>query len=100
MANGDEVVTVNAGTATPYMPPSVIVQALATIFAGLTSPTFQGIVLVPTPTVDGAAANKAYVDNATATTGQYRDLGLGNTFPTTGPGGTPLQYGDKYSYHT
>lgn len=93
-----EFVIVDGTTATPFQLPAVVLTALETVLAPLASPTFTGIVTVPTPTAAGAAATKAYVDASSAGSGIYRDLGAGNAFPTTGPGGTPLQTNDAFDY--
>lgn len=93
-----EVVTVDGTTATPYLLPPVVLTALQTVLASLTSPAFTGTVTVPTPIAAGAAATKDYVDKSAASSGLYRDLGAGNAFPTAGPGGTPLQTNDAYDY--
>lgn len=99
-----EVVTVDGTTATPYLLPPVVLTALQTVLASLTSPTFAGTVTLPAtaPTAATQAASKSYVDAqvaaGVASGGGYRDLGAGNAFPTTGPGGTPLQLNDAFDY--
>ncbi|MGV9001361.1 MAG: hypothetical protein ACOH18_00170 [Candidatus Saccharimonadaceae bacterium] len=47
-------------------PVSTATQTALNLKASLASPTFTGTVTVPTPTVNGAAATKAYVDGVAA----------------------------------
>jgi hypothetical protein len=68
-----------APLASPTFTGTVTIPSGASIsgFAPLASPTFTGTVTVPTPTVNGAAATKAYVDSgvASATTATLNDIG-------------------------